>query len=134
MRGGVARFTYVRQQRPANRIECEPVGPAPDRDLYEGARVPRVEDGTVSLAAVGREDAVWYLSASDPATPVKPTIDSMISRAIEVDDVEGVIRGVSHVQPPQAAVDGGVIESAVASMLGEVDVALEGEGSPISRR
>jgi hypothetical protein len=60
-----------------------------------------------------------------PGTSV--AIGRDVAHLIEIDDIDGVVGDMGDVQPAKLAVDGGMIEAALTTMLGKLDVALESE-------
>src|SRR2546428_788345 len=85
-------------------------------------RVPDGENADGVVAAVGGEDEIGRRDqcARDGAQP-RDGADVLLR--LDVDDVDGVVRGVGDVDAPGGFVHGGVIEAAALRMRGQVDEA-----------
>ena len=108
------------------------MGRRPTGTLASEPGRPRIEDADGVLAAVGREDAIPALRDERPGDACQALDRVDVARLVEIDDIEGVVRGVGDVHPPESAMDRGVIEAALPAMLRKLEVALKSKRHPRS--
>ena len=132
------------QQSRASRIVCETVRPYADADLLDahmgglemaphtprrswrpgeaGAPlVSRSKHGDGVLAAIGREDEIGVVGDQRARHRAQVRDGRDVLLRLDVDHVDGIVRGVGDVDPPGRLMHGGVIEAAGLRVLGQID-------------
>ena len=101
-----------REEQAAARVVREAVGPDADPNLGPEAAVWGGEDANGVLAAVRGEDKILLLLHQHTGHPREAWSRMEIPLRPTIDDVQGAVAGMRHVQSPEAAMDRRVIETA----------------------